>query len=275
MLMTSDAGDSFLREVGERVRRRREELGWTQRRLAERAGLSLRFLAQLEHGDGNISLARFSQVAAALNLSPAELLGPPGPGRRAGDPEGAEAASADGGPEGQRAPTRPRPRVALLGLRGAGKSTVGRLVAARLRVPFIELDDEIVRLAGLSLAEIFELHGEAYFRRREREALRNILAAYPAFVLATGGSLVNDPRAYRLLREHALTFWLKARPEDHWNRVVEQGDRRPMAENPHAYAELRALRAAREPLYATAHHVVDTHRVAIDRVASKIASALL
>lgn len=233
----------LLNQVGEEVRRRRERLGLTQKELAARAGLSLRFLAQLEHGAGNISLARFADVAAALGASPAELL----------------------------AVERPRRRIALLGLRGAGKSTVGRKVAKKLGVPFVELDAEIAKAAGLSLGEIFELHGEAYYRRVERETLRRVFDEHAAAVVATGGSIVNDAETYRMLREGATCVWLRARPEDHWNRVVEQGDRRPMRENPRAFAELQELLAAREPLYAAADRVVDTSGIEVDRVAAQVA----
>jgi XRE family transcriptional regulator, aerobic/anaerobic benzoate catabolism transcriptional regulator len=227
--------DGLLGSVGDRVRSRREALGWTQAELARRAGLSVRFLAQLERGEGNISLLRFAAVAGALGATPAEML------------------------EGAGGVARPAPRaIALLGLRGAGKSTAGAELARRLGVPFVELDERIEASAGLPLAQLFELHGEAYYRRLERETLRRLLAEPGPAVIATGGSLVTDRETWRLLRDRAVTVWLRARPEDHWDRVVAQGDRRPMGENPHAFAELRALLAAREPLYATAHHVVDT-----------------
>lgn len=230
--------EKLLQEVGERVRKRREARSLTQKQLAERSGLSIRFLAQLERGEGNISLARFADVAAALGVMPADLL--------AHSHDDAHAAG---------------PVIALLGLRGAGKSTIGAKLAALLDVPFVELDALIEAAAGLSLAEIFELHGEAYYRRLERETLRRFLDETPAAVIATGGSLVSDRQTYRLLRERATTIWLRAKPEDHWNRVLQQGDQRPMAENPHAFAELRALLTAREPLYATARHTIDTSAV--------------
>jgi XRE family aerobic/anaerobic benzoate catabolism transcriptional regulator len=240
----------LLKEVGDRVRSRREALRLTQKQLAARAHLSIRFLAQLERGDGNISLARFAEVAAALGATPAELL----------------AAS--------HAPASPRALIALLGLRGAGKSTIGARLAERLGVPFVELDALIERAAGLSLAEIFELHGEAYYRRLERETLRRFLDETPAAVIATGGSIVNDRDTFRLLRERAATVWLRARPEDHWNRVLQQGDQRPMAANPHAFSELRALLTAREPLYAAAQHVVDTSGTDVDGAVAANARAV-
>jgi XRE family transcriptional regulator, aerobic/anaerobic benzoate catabolism transcriptional regulator len=243
----------LLEEVGRRVRKLREQRGYTQRELASRSNLSVRFLAQLEHGDGNISLARFADVAAALGMDPGALL--------AAAPS--EVSLRAGGPF-----------VALLGLRGAGKSTVGTRLARRLGVTFVELDDLIARTAGLSLAEIFELHGEAYYRRLERETLRRFLTETPAAVIATGGSIVNDRETMMVLRERAVTVWLRARPEDHWNRVLQQGDRRPMAENPHAFAELCALLKAREPLYAEADHTVDTVQTGVDGAVDRIVTAV-
>jgi XRE family aerobic/anaerobic benzoate catabolism transcriptional regulator len=227
------AKDDLLVEVGRRVRSRREALGLSQSELAERSDLSLRFLAQVEHGDGNISLVRFAQVARALGVGPADLL-----------------------PRAQEG----RPVVALLGVRGAGKSTIGPRLARRLGVPFVELDDRIVRAASLSLAEIFEVHGDPYYRRLQLETLARVLEeqAGKGAVIATGGSIVADAASFALLRGRAVTIWLRARARDHWRRVVAQGDRRPMGGNPRAFAELQALLRAREPLYRRAHHVVDT-----------------
>lgn len=238
----------LLEEVGARVRARREGAGLSRRALAERSGLSERFLAQLEVGDGNISLARFAELAAALGASPAALL--------------------DGLGE-QRAEV-----IALLGLRGAGKSTIGRALAARRGVPFVELDQRIEDVAGLPLAALFELHGEAHYRRLEREVLAALLATPGSMVLATGGSLVTSPDTYALLRRHARTVWLRARPEEHWSRVVAQGDRRPMAGKAHAFAELGALLAAREPLYARADQVVDTSARLVEDVVTAIAQGM-
>ena len=231
----ADERERFLGELGRAVRERRTERGMTRNALSEKAGVSVRFIAELEAGRGNISVGRLHDVAVALGTTAAALLA-------------AEARSAD---------VRPG-IVALLGLRGAGKSTVGPRLARHLGLKFVELDDLVARASGLSLAEVFELHGEAYYRRLERETLRRFLAESAPAVVATGGSIVNDRETYRLLRERAVTVWLKARPEDHWNRVVKQGDRRPMGKNPHAFEELKALLDAREPLYATADHTVDT-----------------
>lgn len=243
------SGMTFLEAVGAAVRTRRERRGWSRRELAGASGVSERFLAQLETGDGNISLRRFAEVAHALGTTPAALLAP------------------------AESPASQRP-IALLGVRGAGKSSVGAALARKLGMQFVEVDQEIEEAAGLPLPDVFTLHGEAYYRRVEREVLTRLLAAPVPMVLATGGSIVNDPTNYALLQRHAHTIWLRARPEDHWNRVVAQGDQRPMAENPHAFEELKALLAARQKLYARADHSIDTSGRTVKQVVADVAEAL-
>ncbi|HKY34288.1 MAG TPA: shikimate kinase [Candidatus Polarisedimenticolia bacterium] len=234
-------GRTLLKGLGSRLRRVREEKRWSRRETAERAGLSERFLAQVESGEGNLSILSLARLAGALGTAPAALL------------EGASRTSL----------------VALLGLRGAGKSTVGRELAARRGVPFVELDHRVEESAGLSLAEIFELHGEESYRRWEREALDTVLSEGAA-VVATGGGIVAHAETYDLLRRHAVTVWLKATPQEHWDRVVAQGDHRPMANDPLARDNLRDLLARREPLYRTADHIVDTSGLTEAQVVSKI-----
>jgi len=237
--------DRLLEGLGRRARAQRTKRGLTLKELAAHAGLSPRFLVQVESGKANISVRKLASLAQALGTTPAAMLSGPG-------------GEAD------------LPVIALLGLRGAGKTTVGRRLARRLRVPFVELDRHVEQAAGLTLAEIFALHGEDYYRRLEREALERVLDQGRPVVLATGGGIVNSPETYALLRRRAVTVWLRADPEDHWNRVVQQGDRRPMADNPHAMGELRRLLASREPLYAGADHTVDTSGLDADGVAKAV-----
>jgi XRE family aerobic/anaerobic benzoate catabolism transcriptional regulator len=237
--------ERLLAELGRRVRETRAARGWTLRELSEKSGVSLRFLVQLEGGDGNISVRRLAQLAAALETSPAALL-------------------ANG--VAPRGPTL----IALLGLRGAGKTSVGRRLARRLHLRFVELDQRIGHLANLTVPEIFSLHGEDYYRRLEREALLELLESGGSMVLATGGGIVTSPETFALLRSHALTIWLKATPESHWNRVVKQGDRRPMADHPQAMNDLRTLLASREPLYSSATLTVDTTHKTVDEVVKAV-----
>lgn len=241
--------EDLLLALGRRARAQRLARGWTLRDVAERSGVSARFLVQLEAGRGNISVMRLAEVARALDTTPAALL------------------------TNSEAPARPV--IALLGLRGAGKTTIGRRLAKRRRVPFVELDRRVEEAADLSLGELFTLHGEDYYRRLEREVLQDVLKEGRPMVLATGGGLVASADTFALLRQSAVTIWLRARPEDHWNRVVRQGDRRPMADHPQAMADLRALLAAREPLYAMSDHTIDTSTARPDKVVDTIERQLV
>lgn len=234
--------EALLSTVGARIHRLRKVRGWSRRELGARAGLSERFLAQVEGGAGNPSLRSLAEIASALETTPAALLEPV------------------------------HEVVALLGLRGAGKSTVGAALATRLGVPLVELDAQVEQTAGLSISEIWDLHGEAYYREVEREALARLLATTQRAVLATGGGLVTEPTTFEMLRAGTLTVWLRARPDVHWSRVVAQGDHRPMGDDPRAMDRLRLLLEEREVLYGQAHHVVDTSDLAIDDVAERIAA---
>ncbi len=247
--------DAILSALARTVRALRAEQGWSRKELANRAGLSERFLADIEGGSGNPSLLRLCQLAEALQTSPRSLLG-----------------STD---DDSFVAGKPRHRlIALLGLRGAGKSTVGKLLSERLACPFYELDAEIERAAGLSLAEMFALHGEAYYRRSERSALRELLetASFPT-VLATGGGLVTDLETYAMLRHDAHTVWLRADPRDHWERVVAQGDTRPMAAaGERAFSDLRTILEERDPLYRQAEVIVPTSGRRVEEIAKELAT---
>lgn len=237
--MTTSRKD-VLHSLGRTVRARRLERGLTLPALSELCEVSPRFLASLEAGDGNISVARLCDVAQALGTTAAALL------------DGVDGAD------------RPAQRVALLGLRGAGKSTIGPKLAQRLAMDFLELDQLVERAAGLTLAEVFELHGEGFYRRLEREVLRSLVTENKSAVIATGGSIVGDADSFDLLRRSSTTVWLKARPEDHMQRVVAQGDERPMQNRKDAMAELKLLLRSRTPLYAQADHIVDTNVLGVD-----------
>lgn len=238
----------ILELVAQHVRSARAARHWTIRELAERSGVSVRFLVQLESGRGNISVKRLADLARAFKIPTADLLN-------------------DDHPDAPRV-------VALLGLRGAGKTTIGKQLARRLHVRFVELDRQIEKNADMSLAELFSLYGEVYYRRLERDTLAEVLAEQRPMVLATGGGIVESPETYALLKKSAVTVWLRAEPEDHWNRVVRQGDRRPMADHPQAMADLRALLAAREPLYAGADHTVATSGRAVDAIVDDLSAAV-
>lgn len=224
----------LLQALGRRVRALRAERNLSLQALAESAGMSRRFLVEIEAGRANPSLERLARLARALRLPLRELCDLPLP--------------------------RPDRRIALIGLRGAGKSTLGRLLAERLEIPFAELDDWIEQHAGASRAQIFEFEGAEGFRHREAEALEAWLARHGAGVLAVAGGLVENRGAFDRLLDACTVVWLRAAPQEHWDRVRLQGDLRPMQGQDDARARLELLLRQREPLYARAHHVVDTSR---------------
>lgn len=263
---TDDGG--FLAGLGERVRDARTRRGLTRKALARDSAVSERYLAELEAGRGNISVLLLRQVAATLGLSLTDLLQESAeqnldltliheflqrlPKQRLARVR-AQLLRDFGDKDAGR-----RERVALIGLRGAGKSTLGEALATELNVPFIELDREIEREAGTGLSEIFLLYGQQGYRRYEQRCLEKIIENQPRCVIATGGSIVSDPGTYDLLRASCLTIWLKAKPEEHMSRVMAQGDTRPMAGNAQAMADLKRILQSRAALYGQADAVVDT-----------------
>ena len=260
----------FLKILGERVRSARTRQQWTRKNLAKKSGVSERYLAQLEAGKGNASVLLLRQVAEALGLTIEYLVGDGSVGseefRRGVEilrrltPEQLRRAHSDllkefesGAHEESR-----RARIALIGLRGAGKSTLGTQLAEKLDVPFLELDRLVEQESGLTLSAIFDLYGPPGFHRYERQCLDGVLARYSRFVLAVGGSLVTEEATFDVLLHACYTVWLRASPEDHMNRVVAQGDRRPMAASPQAMADLRRILSSREALYMRADASVET-----------------
>ena len=262
-----DAG--ALAALGDRVRELRARRGMTRKILAKDSGVSERYLAQLEGGQGNASLTILRRLARALDVRPNALVAdaPEHPAELSGSIELLRRLDAGQLAEahalllktfGEAEVAGRTGRIALIGLRGAGKTTLGKLLAERLGVPFLELDREIERESGVSLATIFDFYGQAGFRRMERRCLDRVIAEHPRFVLATGGSIVSEPSTFERLRAACWTIWLKASPSEHMERVVAQGDMRPMAGNRGSMADLQRILAGREPLYRRADANVDT-----------------
>ena len=270
---------AYLQRVGERVRGARDRLGLTRKSLSQASGVSERYLADLETGAGNASLMVLRRVATALQMDIDALLSAhpdPTPGLSAAikvlsamPPAALNRARRwlEIGLPGTR---QNGGRIALIGLRGAGKSTLGRAVAERLDVPFIELDREIERAAGMELSEIFALQGKTAYRQHELRCLEAVIAQHERAVIATGGSLVTEAAAYDLLLRTCHVVWLKADPESHMARVTAQGDLRPMSGNPQALDDLRAILESREALYTKAHAIVDTSAATHDAAAEQI-----
>jgi XRE family aerobic/anaerobic benzoate catabolism transcriptional regulator len=281
-LSTSLASEAaFLAAIGSEVRRNRAKRGMTRRQLAQASQTSERYLAQIESGVGNPSVSVLRAIAQALDLPCAALL--PEAGARtaalgaildllAQVPEGelpalakdietrlARPGSAD----------RAR-RIALVGLRGAGKSTLGRMLAQHLGWPFIELDRLVEEDYGASIPDLIEMAGTATFRRHERSALDRIITAHESAIITTAGGIVANPETYALLLRRTHTIWIKARPEDHMSRVMAQGDFRPMAQNRAAMADLVAILEARRADYSRAEADIDTSGEAIEQSFAKL-----
>ena len=280
------ARDPFLVTLGERVRALRTRLGLTRKALARNSSVSERHLANLELGVGNASILVLREVARALGCPLAELLGddvsssPEWPlirdllnGRSEDDLRRAREALTGlfNAPIGSA--TRHQ-RIALIGLRGAGKSSLGHALADALSVPFVELNQEVERVAGCSLPEIHNLLGAAAYRRYERRALEETIQLYPDAVIATPGGVVADPANFNLLLGHCYTVWLQASPEEHMNRVIAQGDLRPMAGNREAMDDLKRILTERSAYYGKADLSFDTSNKPFDQASAELIAAV-
>lgn len=287
MTEQSNPEDSFLEELGQRVRTMRGLRGMSRKVLAKVSGISERYIAQLESGKGNVSIVLLRRVSNAMGAHIEDLIPSGEPVqdwqvirdllRKATPDQIAHAKDilAGHGPNGVTVSRQmPFAGIALIGLRGAGKSTLGRMLAKQIGWSFVELNKEIERQNGLSVAEIIALYGQEGFRRMEQTALGQLLARKELMVLATGGGIVSEPLTFDLILSSFYTIWLKAEPEEHMARVRRQGDLRPMADDRSAMAELRTILLSREPLYARASAVVDTAGQSVDAAAARLLGAV-
>jgi XRE family aerobic/anaerobic benzoate catabolism transcriptional regulator len=287
--LSGRADAAFAGEVGRMVRLGRAKRGMSRRQLAQESGTSERYLAQIESGAGNPSVLVMRAIADALEMPMFELLpqtgGVAAPYARIIDLLGrvppSDLAAIAETIERQIAPkSAPKSaadrgrRIGLVGLRGAGKSTLGKMLAKKIGWKFVELNKEIEAQNGLSVAEIIALYGQEGFRRMEQAALSQLLARKELMVLATGGGIVSEPLTFDLILSSFYTIWLKAEPEEHMARVRGQGDLRPMADDRSAMAELRNILVSREPLYARASAVVDTAGLSVDAAATRLIDAV-
>jgi XRE family transcriptional regulator, aerobic/anaerobic benzoate catabolism transcriptional regulator len=283
MTDTSDPESGFLEQLGQRVRTMRALRGMSRKVLARVSGISERYIAQLEAGRGNVSIVLLRRVSNAMGAHLEDLIPATEPPpdwtvirdllRKASPSQITQAKDI----LGQSASMQHRTSfagIALIGLRGAGKSTLGKMVAKKIGWNFVELNKEIEAQNGLSVAEIIALYGQEGFRRLEQAALTQLLARKELTVLTTGGGIVSEPVTFDLILSSFYTIWLKAEPEEHMARVRGQGDLRPMADDRSAMAELRNILVSREPLYARASAVVDTAGLTVDAAAARLTEAV-
>jgi XRE family transcriptional regulator, aerobic/anaerobic benzoate catabolism transcriptional regulator len=274
----------FLLFVGKKVRDARSRRGMTRKMLAREADVSERHLAQLELGEGNVSIVLLRRITNALNIPVAEVF----QAEKANSPsEAALRQFLDRVPHHQidevvarlrrefGADDKARhARIALIGLRGAGKSTLGSKLAAELRVPFVELDQEIEKDAGMALSEIFSLYGQTGYRRIEKNTLERVLQQHSRAVLSIGGGVVSEKQTYDQLLASCFTVWIKTHPEEHMSRVIAQGDFRAMADNSEAMEDLRRILEAREPLYRRADVQLETSQESVEDSFLKLKKAV-
>jgi len=278
-------GRGPLQSLGHRVRQARARQSMTRRDLARHSGVSERYLAQIENGTGNISILVLERLAKSLSV-PIDVLLAEGPEpsadlihavrflQRLSSDElkvaGQMLLHQFGGVD----PAARHGRIALIGLRGAGKSTVGAALAKTLEMPFLELDRLVEQESGLTLSLVFEFHGQSGFRQLERRCLEHVLQRYPCFVLATGGSLVSEPGTFERLLSTCITVWLQAPAEEHMQRVMAQGDIRPMSNNPDPMSDLKRILAERDALYSKADIRIDTAGHTVDETLEMLIQAL-
>jgi XRE family aerobic/anaerobic benzoate catabolism transcriptional regulator len=275
-----DPESSFLQQLGQRVRTMRALRGMSRKVLAKVSGISERYIAQLESGKGNVSIVLLRRVSNAMGAHLEDLIPSPEPApdwqvvrdllRKATPSQIAQAKDVLSGAAASAHSKMAFAGIALIGLRGAGKSTLGKMLAKKIGWSFVELNKEIEQQNGLSVAEIIALYGQEGFRRMEQAALGQLLARRELMVLATGGGIVSEPLTFELILSSFYTIWLKAEPEEHMARVRRQGDLRPMADDRSAMAELRNILVSREPLYARASAVVDTAGLTVEDVATRL-----
>jgi XRE family transcriptional regulator, aerobic/anaerobic benzoate catabolism transcriptional regulator len=275
-----DPESTFLQLLGQRVRTMRALRGMSRKVLAKVSGISERYIAQLESGKGNVSIVLLRRVSNAMGAHLEDLIPSSEPAqdwqvirdllRKATPSQIAQAREVLSGAAASAQSKMPLAGIALIGLRGAGKSTLGKLLAKKIGWGFVELNKEIEQQNGLSVAEIIALYGQEGFRRMEQAALGQLLARRELMVLATGGGIVSEPLTFELILSSFYTIWLKAEPEEHMARVRRQGDLRPMADDRSAMAELRNILVSREPLYARASAVVDTAGLTVDDAATRL-----
>ena len=284
MTENPDPETGFLVELGQRVRTMRGLRGMSRKVLAKVSGISERYIAQLESGKGNVSIVLLRRVSNAMGAQLEDLIpaAEPSPDwpiirdlvRKASASQIAQARDVLAGSGAAAARRMSFAGIALIGLRGAGKSTLGKMLAKKIGWSFVELNKEIEAQNGLSVAEIIALYGQEGFRRMEQAALGQLLARKELMVLATGGGIVSEPLTFDLILSSFYTIWLKAEPEEHMARVRSQGDLRPMADDRSAMAELRTILRSREPLYARASAVVDTAGLSVDAAAARLIEAV-
>lgn len=276
--------DDFLLSIGKRVREFRARCGMTRKQVAHEADVSERHLAQLESGEGNISIILLRRIANALNVSLSDIFVSQSeepaekrliqrfleklPVHRLEDVTFRLIHEFADEEESRRA------RIALIGLRGAGKSTLGALLAREMKAPFIELDSEIEKDAGMSLSELFSLYGQSGYRRIEKRTLERILNERDRAIISVGGGVVSEKENYDYLLSHCFTVWIQAQPEEHMSRVVAQGDFRAMADNAEAMQDLRQILSARAPLYRKADASVDTSGDSVEQSFTKLKRAI-